>query len=189
MNKNIAAIKGTVPTKLVLLLALTAVCGWLIYRNFFDAGRSQPGGNPPVAQSSKTPQSGKANSTASDLDPTLRLDLLEASREVRYEGTRRNIFQTYTPPPPPVVAPPTTPVVVQPPPVLAPPPIPLKFYGVAQSHGNPAKKAFLTNGEEIFIGQEGEVVGRFYRIARIGASSIEMEDTRTQRRQQLPLEE
>ena len=35
------------------------------------------------------------------MDPTLRLDLLEQSRQVKYEGASRNIFELYTPPPQP----------------------------------------------------------------------------------------
>jgi hypothetical protein len=134
------------------------------------------------------------------LDPTLREDLLERSRQIEYKGSSRNIFQPYTPPPPPPPAPPTPPTpptpvadpaVTQPgpPPTPPPPPISLKFYGVASPPGFGEKKAFLSDGEEIIIAKEGEVVARFYKVIRIGVSSIELEDSRSQKRQNLPLVE
>ena len=128
-----------------------------------------------------------------DVDPTLRLDLLEASRSVEYQGSSRNIFEFYNPPAPPPVVDPAPPL---PPPedgsggATPPPPrqpaIALKFYGTAQRLGGP-RRAFLTDGEEIMIAQEGEVVAKFYRINRIGVSSLELEDTRSKQTQQLPL--
>ena len=131
------------------------------------------------------------------LDPTLREELLERSREVKYQGSSRNIFQIYTPPPPP--APPTPPPAnpatagpTTPPPPPPPPPapsIPLKFYGVAAPPGSVHKKAFLTDGEEIFIAQEGEVIAKFYKIVRIGVNTIELEDSRSKQKQSLPLQE
>ena len=127
-----------------------------------------------------------------DVDPTLRLDLLEASRAVEYQGSSRNIFEFYSPPAPP---PPADPAPPPPPPEntsagIAPPPrqpaIALKFYGTAQRSGGP-RRAFLTDGEEIMIAQEGEVVANFYKINRIGVSSLELEATRNKQTQQLPL--
>ncbi|MFI5176337.1 MAG: hypothetical protein ACHQKY_15860, partial [Terriglobia bacterium] len=49
------------------------------------------------------------------------------------------------------------------------------------------KKVFLTNGQDIFIAAEGEVVANRYRIIRIGVNSVEVEDLRYKNRQQLPL--
>ena len=65
--------------------------------------------------------------------------------------------------------------------------IPLKFYGVASRPGSPEKKAFLSEGDDIFMGQEGDTVDKNYKITRIGVSSVEIEDLRTKLRQQLPL--
>ena len=134
------------------------------------------------------------------LDPTLREDLLERSREIEYKGSSRNIFETYTPPPPPAPpappAPPPAPPVADPaaprpgPPTTPPPPdISLKFYGVASPPGAGEKKAFLSDGEEIIIAKEGEVVANFYKVIRIGVNSIELEDSRSQKKQSLPLVE
>jgi len=134
------------------------------------------------------------------LDPTLRKDLLERSLRVAYSGSKRNIFQYYMPPPPP--APPTPPPPPlppsqaeggsadprpAPPPTPPPPPLALKFYGFAAPPGSGDKKAFLIDGDEIIIAKEGETIARFYQVIRIGVTSLELEDTRSKRRQSLPL--
>ena len=127
------------------------------------------------------------------LDPTLREDLLERSHQIAYQGSTRNIFQYYTPPPPPAPPPPPPPsqpvetAPARPAPPPPPPPIALKFYGIAAPPGSADKKAFLTDGDEIIIAREGETIARFYKVIRIGVNSIELEDSRSNRRQSLPL--
>lgn len=122
------------------------------------------------------------------LDPTLRTDLLKNSEEAAYKGSGRNIFEEQLAPPPiekpkqSVIVPPA-PVVVTPPP---PPPIPLKFYGFANKPGQ-AKAIFLANGDDIFIGHEGEIVNRRYKIIRIHPTQVEIEDVLNNNRQTIPL--
>jgi hypothetical protein len=115
------------------------------------------------------------------LDPTLRLDMLAASEQTRYEGNGRNIFVSQADP---VVIP--TPVgrantdkdpehnyvLPTPPP---PTPIPLKFFGFASKPGE-AKKIFLSEGEDVFVAGEGEIVDRRYKVIRIAPSSVEIQD-------------
>ena len=126
-------------------------------------------------------KSGKAPSTAS-LDPTLRLDLLQASESTEYHGDGRNIFRPYEPPPPPIPKP-VAPVVAQvpqgPPP---PPPITLKFFGFASRPGE-ARKIFLADGDNIFTAKEGDIVNRRYKILKISANSVEVEDVLNNNRQ------
>jgi len=131
------------------------------------------------------------------LDPTLREDLLERSQQMEYTGSSRNIFQMYTPPPrppPPPPPPPPRPTPVgdtaprpAPPGPRPAPSISLKFYGVAAPPGAGEKKAFLSDGDEIIIAREGEVIARFYKVIRIGVNSIELEDSRSKQKQSLPL--
>ena len=117
---------------------------------------------------------------AESLDPTLRLDLLASSEKTQYEGAGRNIFisQREDVDIPKPVAPP---VVDNPQPQYAtptpapPPPIPLKFYGFASSPGEP-KKIFLKNGDDVFVAGEGEIVDRRYKVIRISATSVEIQD-------------
>lgn len=127
---------------------------------------------------------------ADSLDPTLRLGLLRSSEGVKYEGTGRNIFraQAEEPLPKPVKSPLETkkapPQPTGPPP---PPPINLKFYGFASKPGEPTKRVFLSEGENIFIAGEGDVVDRRYKVVRIGQNSVEIEDLLNNNRQTIPL--
>lgn len=192
--------------KLIALLVLAAICAPLIYRNFFlpeepRVPASLPAESNALGDADSVPGSRRTSSPSRDgtlsqqqltaLDPTLRVDLLERSKHVKYAGESRNIFQFYTPPPPPATA--TAPMIESPVPARpfpsAPQPlnIPLKFYGVASRPGTSHKKAFLTDGEEIFIGEEGDMIAKWYKIIQIRMNSIEMEDSRDKRRQQLPL--
>ena len=200
---------------------LVPLCVWLVYRNLIapeeqrvaaslpqveSSGNTTASGRNPVDDRARpTPASGEetrrqpgqslSQQDLAALDPTLREDLLERSREVEYQGSSRNIFQVYTPPPaPPPAAPAPSPTAAASAPPLPPPPppaptIPLKFYGVAAPSGSPQKKAFLTDGEEIFIAQEGEMIARFYKVVRIGINTIELEDSRSKQKQSLPLQE
>jgi hypothetical protein len=117
-----------------------------------------------------------------NLDPTLRLDLLAASEKTLYEGTDRNIFVSHSEDVkiPPVIgkantdSATATPQYITPTPPAAPP-IPLKFYGFASSPGEP-KKIFLRLGEDVFVAGEGEIVDRRYKVIRISATSVEIQD-------------
>jgi len=121
------------------------------------------------------------------LDPTLRFDLLKSSEDQEYTGGKRNIFQPEAEVIPQPVAPPVKqPQAVTPPPPPPPPPIPLKFYGWASRQGE-AKRIFLSNGDDIFIGAEGEVINRRYRIVHITNSSVEIEDILNNNKQTIPL--
>jgi hypothetical protein len=155
------------------------------------------------------PKRGEQRPDPTTIDPTLRLDLLAKLQTVSVEGTRRSIFDFSQPPAPkpdpvkvasakPVPNPivpikPVTPVeqANTPPPKPPAPPIPLKFYGYVNPAGVQAgpKRAFFMEGEDIFIGQEGELVKKRYRIVRIGVNSAVVEDTQFGSQQTLPLEE
>lgn len=190
--------------KLVILIVLLVPCIWLVRRNLLSpaspsAATSSAAGARSAQEQALAAASGTAQQKSKsgrkqvlDVDPTLRLDLLEASRAVEYHGSARNIFEYYTPPEPPAPTDNTPPK--QPdgnasgstPPPPQKPAIALKFYGMAQRPGGP-RRAFLTDGEEIIIAQVGEVVSKFYKINRIGISSLELEDIRSKETQQLPL--
>jgi len=116
------------------------------------------------------------------LDPTLRLDLLATSEKTQYEGNGRNIFVSQREDvviPPPVARGntdgPQGPQIYHAPPVPPQQPIPLKFYGFASSPGEP-KKIFLKSGEDVFVAGEGEIVDRRYKVVRISATSVEIQD-------------
>ncbi|HEV3040044.1 MAG TPA: hypothetical protein VHA33_19925 [Candidatus Angelobacter sp.] len=126
-----------------------------------------------------------------NLDPNLRTDLLAASQRVEYEGGSRNIFRMEVPPPPPPTPMPTPvqPVRVDPPgppPPPPPPPITLKFFGFANRSGE-AKKIFLSDGDEVFVAKEGDIVNRRYKIVQISNTSVLVEDVLNNNRQPVPL--
>jgi len=131
----------------------------------------------------------KANTGPRSLDPTLRFDWLQSSESTQYQGTGRNIFQLQAEIPQPI-APAKTPDEIAaekgPPPPPPPPPINLKFFGFASKPGEP-KKIFLSEGEDVFIAAEGEVVNRHYKVVRISPTSVEIEDVLNNNRQSIPL--
>jgi hypothetical protein len=116
-----------------------------------------------------------------NLDPTLRLDLLAAVEQTEYQGNQRNIFVSQAAPvdiPQPKGSGRTDEAKAPawaPPPVPQAPPIPLKFYGFASEPGEP-KKIFLSLGEDVFVAGEGEIVNRRYKVIRISATSVEIQD-------------
>jgi len=126
------------------------------------------------------------------LDPTLDLKLLSQSEEIKYAGNGRNIFvvgsMAVIPKPkgngtsdvPGDVA------IRQPPPVPPPPPITLKFFGFENRPGG-SKRVFLSQGEDIFIAAEGDIVDRRYRVLHISATTVDVEDVINNNRQSLPL--
>jgi hypothetical protein len=139
----------------------------------------------PLAPRVSATRGGKAakKQHVESLDPTLRLDLLAASEQTLYEGNGRNIFVSQ---PDPVTIPTplkngsanggmaTQPTYVAPAP-LPPPPIPLKFFGFASKVGE-SKKIFLSQGEDVWVAGEGEIVNRRYKVLHISPNSVEMQD-------------
>jgi len=124
------------------------------------------------------------------LDPELRYDWLKASEDMKYSGEGRNIFSAQAPIPKPVAPGNTDAQKVAedtgPPPPPPPPPINLKFFGFASKPGEP-KKVFLSQGEDVFIAAEGEIVNRRYKVVRISPVSVEIEDEMNNHRQSIPL--
>lgn len=138
------------------------------------------------------------------LDPTLRTDLLAKVQAVDYQGVERNLFQfgarkpKVTPPP--AEAPKPEPSASKPsasssdgpppePPKPTAPPVTMKYYGYVNRPGDARKRAFLMDGEEIFVAVEGEVIKKRYRVVRIGINSLVVEDMDFKSQQTLPLQE
>jgi hypothetical protein len=127
--------------------------------------------------------------SARSLDPTLRLDLLKASEDTKYQGTGRNIFKMFVEIPHVVKNPvqPAPQVVAQgPPPPPPPPPSNLKFYGFATPQGG-IKRIFLIKNSDVFVAKEGEIVDRRYKVVRISPNSVEILDVLSNNRENIPL--
>jgi hypothetical protein len=139
------------------------------------------------------------------IDPSLRTDLLDRLAGATVSGSQRSLFEFGAAPrledvikkqPEPKIVvqqkmigpeppPPPPPPPVKPP----PPPINLKFYGsMAPAHSG-AKRVFCIDGEEILIPAEGEVIKKRYRIVRINATSVVVEDMEYKNQQTLKIEE
>lgn len=128
----------------------------------------------------------KAMASPRSLDPTLRYDWLKASEDTKYQGTGRNIFRAEVEIPKPIVPVQQRPVVQVPQGPPPPPPINLKFFGFASKPGEP-KKIFLSQGEDVFIAGEGDIIDRRYKILHITPVSVEVEDVLNNNRQSIPL--
>ena len=122
-----------------------------------------------------------------NLDPTLRLDRLQASQKIQYAGGTRNIFRMEEPPPKPLPTP-IAPVNPTPTPYVPPPPPPinLKFFGFANRPGEP-KQIFLAKGEDVFIAKQGDIVDRQYKVVEIRANEVVIQDLLNNHTQNIPL--
>jgi hypothetical protein len=188
--------------KLILAVALMAVAVVVMLYSFGGSAPKSATPAPavapvatsrPVAASRPAPHTkthGKKGSAGPrSLDPTLRYDWLKISEDTKYEGTGRNIFLAQAEIPQPVTTVKTDAEKLAeqgPPPPPPPPPINLKFFGFASKAGGP-KKIFLSEGEDVFIAAEGEVVDRHYKVQRISPNSVEIEDVLNNNRQSIPL--
>ncbi|HVP51697.1 MAG TPA: hypothetical protein VMT05_06295 [Terriglobales bacterium] len=186
-------------TKVILLavLGLAAVISVGYMFSSLDRRPAPVAAAPPSPRStalpapvSRRPARGPAIAAVSNsLDPELRLKLLESSEGTKYEGTGRNIFVPALEAIPNPIAPGMPGKKEPPPPPPGPPPPPpinLKFFGFASHAGEP-KRIFLAQGEDVFIGAEGDIVDRRYRIVRINPTSVEIEDVLNNNRQTIPL--
>jgi len=192
-------------------LAAAALGGAVLFLLWSVWGSSRPtslptaGGNPAPAAASAgggaeaTPARGSgrhypAYALEPTLDPRLRLDLLQDTEGLRYEGKGRNVFQEQEEEIPQPNAPGLTKnsVVQQekrtwtPQQQPSPPPINLKFYGWASQPGEP-KAIFLTQGDNAYVAYEGDIVARRYKVLKIGPNSVEIEDVLSNNRQSIPL--
>lgn len=182
--------------QLITMGALLAVLAIVILYDVMNSGTSSaapPAPSAPAASTAQRNKPGTQQVAQNDLDPTLRLDVLDASRRVKYEAGGRNIFQMQATPmptpiadvrPTPPLGPPT------PTPTPPPPPIPLKFYGFANRPGE-TKKIFLSEGDQqnsvVFIAKQGDIVDRRYKVLQIQANSVQIEDVLYSNKQNIPL--
>lgn len=151
----------------------------------------------PTAKSGGGPAAVKVGTTTAQLDPTLHMEAMLVTESLIYNGNGRNIFAPSSAeliseipkpiaPPRQVVTTPPAVVAQGPPPPPPPPPINLKFFGTATA-ANGARRAFLLNGDDVFVASAGDVVQRRYKIISVDARSILVEDLPNNNRQTLPL--
>ncbi len=142
------------------------------------------------------------------VDPTLHLELLAKVQEVKLDGGQRNLFQfgaaaplpklegdepkvkptvvarTYGPPVAPPPPPPPGPKVEPPPPPFTP-----KYYGLATKQIDGKKTAFFLDGEDIILATEGMTVKKRFKLVRIAANSVVVQDVDSKKEQTVQISE
>ena len=126
-------------------------------------------------------------------NPRLHHEKMEAAQGTEYKSSGRNIFTEIAQPPPDQTKTPdnTATGPTGPPPVQEPPKpqLPAKYFGYGTIPNGTARRAFLTNGDDVYIVGEGDtLLGRF-RIVKISSGNIEFEEISSGRRNTAPLEE
>lgn len=174
--------------QLILFLALVAVAAAVWYSHLSSRG--------PALTAAASESGGEAMMAVDN--PQLHWWKIEAARKTVYEMSRRNIFSAAAAPVPQArrklgpALPPTGPAVPQmpvtpPAPVAAP--LPVKFFGYASAAARGPQRAFLTDGEQVFVISEGEILLGRFRILRIGINHLEYEEVSTGLRGMALLEE
>jgi hypothetical protein len=160
-----------------ITLAALLVVAALVW--FFYFGNSNSASSGPVRPGAYTPISAE--------DYTVIFKDMQASQATVYKPSGRNIFIAGAVPvttaengapvkptkPQPLY--PTVPVPVPPPPPI----LSMKFFGYGSLPTSGPRRAFLLDGEEIHIVEEGDTVQNHIRITHIGNDRIEYEDTVT----------
>jgi len=170
-------------TRLTFLFVLLAAAGALAY--FSSQGGS--------STASTISVDGNYTPIAVE-NPEIKIYLLEGLRHVEYTGSHRNIFSE-TPPPHVETekerqeriknAPPVMPTI----PTVLPITVDLKFYGYVDDPRTGARRAFFTNGEDIFIAGVGDMLENRLRVTRIGNDTVELMEVSSSRRTTVPIEQ
>jgi hypothetical protein len=175
---------------MAVLLAILLVIGVYNFAGPGGTSAAPPASSTTTATSATKPAilDKKGQAAQNNLDPTLHVGVLEASRRVKYEPGR-NIFRMMEAPPlkvdtsvRPEATPPPTPT-----PTPTPPPIPLKFYGFQNRGTNDQKQIFLAENDVVFVAKQGDIIDRRYRVVSIQKTSVTIEDVLTNNKQDIQL--
>src|SRR5215472_681589 len=169
----------------ILIVAAAIVWGWNFReKRVVTADASPSMQDPPLAEVH---------------NPHIRMEQIERARSAEYRGSGRNPFSPAAAPTAPAARiaqaekkfEPYGPWPKQPDPPLPPLTLPpnVKFYGYGSSLNGASRRAFFTDGDEVQILGEGDILLKRFRIIRIGNASLEFEEISTGRRGTAPLEE
>lgn len=127
-------------------------------------------------------------------NPQIHWDRMNRARDTVYRSGGRDIFLRDIPPPPPPPAHVPQPgdgdyVAPPPPPPPPPPKLNLKFFGYGTVSNSTEKRAFLSDGELVYVVAEGDMVAGHFQITKINWMSLEFVDISSGRRGSAPLEE
>jgi hypothetical protein len=152
-------------TQLIVLGVLVVILLVVAYRVFLHGG-SAP----------QTVPSGVENYPPIGVEnPELQVWKIKAAQRTEYKRSGPDIF-TGAPAPSAVVQEakvqtPTQPVQ----PVELPPSLPVKFFGYGSVPASGQRRAFFTNGEDVYIVAEGETLLGQFRVLHIGNGSLDFE--------------
>jgi hypothetical protein len=173
--------------ELIVLAVLLVLAGNIWYWFFFHQKTSAPAGAVAASQN--------YNRLLSVPNPEPHTDRREAARKAVYKSNGRNPF-SWTAPSPPSQTPGAVaskpafsgPVVEPPPP---PPEIPanIHFFGYGTVPNGTSRRAFFTDGEDVFIVSEGEIFLNRFRILKVNNASLDFEEVSSGRRGTKVLEE
>ena len=139
------------------------------------------------------------DATRGDVDPTLRLDLLNRLQFVKPEDGGRNLFELG---PAPLTA--EQKALLANAPKVTPKPlpgastaaangpqpldIPLKYYGfVRNGDGGAANRGLFLDGDNVLVASEGELVKQRYLVVELKESGARLEDVQRKQGQTLPV--
>jgi hypothetical protein len=171
-------------TKIAWLVGLLVVAGLIWY--FESQGRSAKKNAASVAEAF-------AYKPLAVENPELQRAKLEASRTTEYKNSGRDLFSEIAPPPvdptPKKLDPgPVGPVI---PPSPPPPALPatMKFFGYGTVPNGTGRRAFLADGDEIYIVAEGDTLLGKFRVVKIGNANLDFEEIASGRRGSTSLDE
>jgi len=171
--------------KLVALVVLLLIAGNIWYWFIFRQKTLAPTGAVAVTQNYRL---------LSVENPAPHTDRREAARKSEYKSNGRNPFSPIAPPPsqtPGQVVKrkePSGPQVEPPPPALTIP-ANMHFFGYGTVPNGTARRAFFTDGEDVYIVSEGEVLLNRFRILKVNNASLDFEEVSSGRHGTANLEE
>jgi hypothetical protein len=127
-------------------------------------------------------------------NPQLHRDKMEEAQKTEYHSLGRNPFSEIAPPKDQPKENKIAQHVPQWPPILPPPPPPMlpgnmKFFGYGTIPNGTLRRAFLSDGDEVYIVGEGDtLLGRF-RIVKINNANLEFEEIATGRHNTVTMQE
>jgi hypothetical protein len=130
-------------------------------------------------------------------NPQIRWPELERARKTEYKSNGRNPFSTIAPPTPQEqeaklkLAAEAKNLAPAPPPAPTEAKLPanFKYFGYGMVPTGTARRAFITDGEDVYIVTEGETLLGRYRILKVGNSNLEFEEISSGLHGSTPLEE
>jgi hypothetical protein len=130
-------------------------------------------------------------------NPAINWGQMERARKTEYKSNGRNPFITSAPAPPedpkkpkPPIGPsapsipdqPTKPTIAQVPPNL-------KYFGYGTVPNGTPRRAFVTDGDDVYIVSEGGILLGRYRILKVGNSNLEFQEISSGLPGAMPLDE